>query len=207
MALLLQIHPDDPQSRLITRAVDILQSSGLLVYPTDSSYALACRLDDKEALERLKRLRQLDDRHQFTLCCTDLAQAASCGQIPNSAFRLMKSLVPGPFTFILRATKEVPRRVMQPKRKTIGVRVPDQRVAQALVAAMGEPLITATLTLPGSNEALTDPYDILDRLENQVDAVIDGGELSHELTTILDLTEDQPRIVRAGKGHVPGLSS
>ncbi len=162
-------------------------------------------MDDKDALERFKRLRQLDDRHQFSLCCADLAQAARFAQIPNAAFRLMKSLVPGPFTFILKASKEVPRRLQQPKRKTIGIRLPDNPIALALVAALGEPLVTATLLLPGDDEPLSDPYDIRERLANQVDMVVDGGTLDTEPTTVVDLTEDSPSIVRQGKGVVPGL--
>lgn len=204
MAQLLQIHPDDPQPRLVARAVEALRSSGVIVYPTDSSYALACQLDDKDALGRIKRLRQLGDNYQFTLCCADLAQAARFGQIPNAAFRLMRSLVPGPFTFILRASKEVPRRLQQPKRKTIGVRIPDNAVAQALVVAMGEPVVTTTLLLPGEDDVLSDPYDIRERLDHQVDAVIDGGYLQYEPTTVVDLTEETLGIVRQGKGVVPG---
>ncbi|BBL70310.1 L-threonylcarbamoyladenylate synthase [Methylogaea oryzae] len=205
MAQFLQVHPDDPQPRLIEKAVEKLRQGALIVYPTDSSYALACQLDDKDALERFKRLRQLDDRHQFSLCCADLAQAARFAQIPNAAFRLMKSLVPGPFTFILKASKEVPRRLQQPKRKTIGIRLPDNPIALALVAALGEPLVTATLLLPGDDEPLSDPYDIRERLANQVDMVVDGGTLDTEPTTVVDLTEDSPSIVRQGKGVVPGL--
>lgn len=205
MAQLLQVHPDDPQPRLIEKAVEKLRQGALIAYPTDSSYALACQLDDKEALERLKRLRQLDDRHQFSLCCADLAQAARFAQIPNAAFRLMKSLAPGPFTFILKASKEVPRRLQQPKRKTIGVRLPDNVIAHALVAALGEPMVTATLMLPGDDKPLSDPYDIRERLANLVDMVVDGGTLDCEPTTVVDMTEDSPSIVRQGKGVVPGL--
>lgn len=205
MAQILQLHPQDPQARLIARAVEALRQGALLAYPTDSSYGLACQLDDKDALERLKRLRQLDDRHQFSLCCADLAQAARFGQIPNVAFRLMKTLVPGPFTFILKASKEVPRRLQQPKRKTIGVRIPANAIAHALVAALGEPMVTASLLLPGEDEALADPYDIRDRLANQVDLVLDGGYLLPELSTVVDMTEETPHIVRQGVGVVPGL--
>lgn len=205
MAQILQLHPQDPQARLIARAAEALRQGALLVYPTDSSYGLACQLDNKEVLERLKRLRQLDDRHQFSLCCADLAQAARFGQIPNVAFRLMKSLVPGPFTFILKASKEVPRRLQQPKRKTIGVRIPGNAIAHALVDALGEPLVTATLLLPGDEEALADPYDIRDRLANQVDLVLDGGYLLPELSTVVDMTEETFHIVRQGIGVVPGL--
>jgi tRNA threonylcarbamoyl adenosine modification protein (Sua5/YciO/YrdC/YwlC family) len=205
MAQILQLHPQDPQGRLIARAAEALRQGALLVYPTDSSYGLACQLDNKEVLERLKRLRQLDDRHQFSLCCADLAQAARFGQIPNVAFRLMKSLVPGPFTFILKASKEVPRRLQQPKRKTIGVRIPGNAIAHALVEALGEPLVTATLLLPGDEEALADPYDIRDRLANQVDLVLDGGYLLPELSTVVDMTEETLHIVRQGIGVVPGL--
>ncbi|TAN48109.1 MAG: threonylcarbamoyl-AMP synthase [Methylococcaceae bacterium] len=206
MTQFIQIHPDDPQSRLIEKTVERLRQGALIVYPTDSGYALGCQLDDKEVLERLKRLRQLDDRYQFTLCCADLAQAARFGQIPNAAFRLMKSLLPGPFTFILKASKEVPRRLQQPKRKTIGVRVPANEIAKALVAALDEPMVTATLILPGEEEPMPDPYDIKDQLANQVDILIDGGYLPYEPTTVVDMTDDVPAIVRQGKALVPGLS-
>lgn len=206
MTQFLQIHPDDPQPRLIEKTVERLRQGALIVYPTDSCYALGCQLDDKEVLERLKRLRQLDDRYQFTLCCADLAQAARFGQIPNAAFRLMKSLVPGPFTFILKASKEVPRRLQQPRRKTIGVRVPANEIAKALVTALGEPMVTATLILPGEEDPMPDPYDIKEQLANQVDILIDGGYLPYEPTTVVDMTDDVPGIVRQGKGVVPGLS-
>lgn len=205
MAQFLRIHPDDPQPRLIEKAVEKLRRGALIVYPTESSYALACQLDDKETLERLKRLRQLDDRHQFSLCCADLAQAAQFGQIPNAAFRLMKSLVPGPFTFILKASKEVPRRLQQPRRKTIGVRVPANVIAHALVATLGEPIVTATLILPGDKEPLSDPHAIRERLASLVDIVVNGGYLLYEPSTVVDMTDDVPSIVRQGKGVVPGV--
>lgn len=205
MAQFLQLHPDDPQPRLIEKAVEKLRQGALIVYPTDATYALACQLDDKDALERLKRLRQLDDRHQFSLCCADLAQAAQFAQIPNAAFRVMKSLTPGPFTFVLKASKELPRRLQQPKRKTIGIRLPDNPIAHALVAALGEPMVTATLVLPGDDEPLTDPYDIRERLANLVDMVVDGGTLDREPTTVVDMTEDTPSIVRQGKGIATGV--
>lgn len=206
MALFLQIHPEDPQPRLIRRAVDLLREGALIVYPSDSGYTFGCQASSLEAQAQLRRIRQLGERHLLALCCADLAQAAQFGLIPNAAFRLIRPLVPGPFTFILRATREAPRRLQDPKRKTVGVRIPDHVIAQALIAELGEPLISASLILPGEEESLPDPFDIRERLEHQVQAVLDGGYLPHHPSTILDLSGDEPVLIRQGAGLVPGLS-
>jgi tRNA threonylcarbamoyl adenosine modification protein (Sua5/YciO/YrdC/YwlC family) len=206
MALFFQIHPHDPQPRLIRRAVELIRDGALLVYPSDSGYTLGCRANALEAQAQLRRIRQLDERHLLALCCADLAQAAQFCQIPNPAFRLVRPLVPGPFTFILRASKEAPRRLQDNKRKTVGVRIPAHVIAQALIAELGEPLISASLILPGEEESLPDPFDIRERLDHQVEAVLDGGYLPHLPSTILDLSGDEPVLIRQGTGRVPGLS-
>lgn len=202
MANFIQIHPENPQKRLIRHAVDVIQNDGLIVYPTDSSYALGCKLDSKGALERILRLRNLKEDHFFSLVCKDFSQVALFAKLGNEAFRMMKSLTPGPFTFILQATREVPRRLLHPKRKSVGIRLPDSPIAQALVEELGEPIYTSTLIMPGDEVALSDPYDILDRLGNEVDAIIDVGDLVYAPTTIIGLTDDVPEIIRQGKGIV-----
>lgn len=202
MAQFFSIHPDNPQQRLIDQAVDILRRGGLIVYPTDSAYALGCHIGDKMALDRIRALRQLDKHHNFTLMCRDLSELATYAKVTNADFRLLKSHTPGPYTFILNATSEVPRRLMHPKRKTIGMRVPNNRIALALLERMGEPLMTSSLILPGDSVPLTDPYDIRDLLEHQVELVIDGGFCGMEPTTVVDLTEDVPQVTRVGCGPV-----
>ncbi|BCX83016.1 hypothetical protein MIT9_P2607 [Methylomarinovum caldicuralii] len=201
MAQYFEIHPDNPQPRLIRRAVEILQRGGVIVWPTDSSYALACRIDDKKALERIRRIRQLGEKHQFSLVCRDLAQVGQFVRLSNEAHRLIKALTPGPYTFILKATHEVPRRLQHPSRKTIGIRIPDHPVAQALLAALDEPLFSTTLILPGEETALADPYEIRQRLEKQVDLILDAGIVPYEPTTVIDLTGGVPEIRREGKGY------
>jgi len=202
-----RIHPANPQLRLITQAVSILREGGIIVYPTDSCYALGCRLGDKEALERIRRIRRLDERHNLTLMCRDLSELAIYAKVGNAAFRMMKSLTPGPYTFLLAATRDVPRRLQHPKRKTIGVRVPDNAVALALLAAMAEPILSTSLILPEETLPLTDPEEINERLGRQVELVMDGGVCGLEPTTVIDLVEDQPVIVRQGKGRVPAIAS
>lgn len=202
MAQYFQVHPQNPQLRLIRRAVEIVRAGGLIVYPADSSYAFGCRLDNKDALERIRRIRQLEQEHFFALVCQDLSQIATFAKISNEAFRLIKSLTPGPFTFILRATREVPRRLLHPKRKTIGIRLPDNAISRLLVAELGEPLFTSTLIMPGETEALSDPLEIRERLEKEVDLIIDADYVAYAPTTIIALTEDMPEIVRQGKGVV-----
>lgn len=205
MAQFFSIHPENPQVRLIDQAVEILRRGGLIVYPTDSAYALGCHLGDKMALDRIRALRQLDKHHNFTLMCRDLSELATYARVNNSAFRLIKNHTPGPYTFILNATSEVPRRLMHPKRKTIGMRVPQNNIALALLERLGEPLMSSSLIMPGETLPLTDPYDIRDLLEHQVELVIDGGFCGLEPTTVVDLTEDAPSITREGCGAVEGF--
>lgn len=202
MAQFFSIHPDNPQQRLIDQAVEILRRGGLIVYPTDSAYALGCHIGDKMALDRIRALRQLDKHHNFTLMCRDLSELATYARVTNADFRLVKSHTPGPYTFILNATSEVPRRLMHPKRRTIGMRVPNNAIALALMETLGEPLMSSSLILPGDSLPHTDPYDIRDLLEHQVELVIDGGFCGLEPTTVVDLTEEVPRVTRVGCGPV-----
>jgi tRNA threonylcarbamoyl adenosine modification protein (Sua5/YciO/YrdC/YwlC family) len=197
-----QIHPDNPQARLIRQAVDIIRDGGIVAYPTDSAYALGCQIGDKAALDRIRRIRKLDERHNFTLVCRDLSEIATYARIDNTAYRLLRRATPGPYTFILRATSEVPRRLMHPKRKTVGLRVPDNAITAALLADLGEPLMSVTLIMPGDDYPLTDPYDIRETLQHEVDLVIDGGFCGLEPTTVVDLAEGVPLVVRVGKGDV-----
>ncbi|KAB8308899.1 MULTISPECIES: L-threonylcarbamoyladenylate synthase [Rahnella] len=194
------IHPENPQPRLISQAVELLRKGNVIVYPTDSGYALGCRLEEKNAMERICRIRQLDGNHNFTLVCRDLSELSTYAYVDNSAFRLIKNNTPGNYTFILKATKEVPRRLMSEKRKTIGLRVPSNPIAIALLDALGEPLMSTTLMLPGNDFAESDPEDIKDRLGKLVDLVIDGGSLGQQPTTVIDLTEPSPEVVREGAG-------
>jgi len=205
MAQFFEIHPDNPQLRLIHRAVDIVRQGGVIVYPTDSSYALACQIGDKAALDKIRRIRQLDDKHNFTLVCKDLAQVSNFTKIGNDAYRMIKALTPGPFTFILDATREVPRRLQHPKKKTIGVRIPRHTIAQMLVAELEEPLFTTSLLLPGVAEPLTDPYDIRKRLEHELELVIDAGIIDYRETTIIEFSNGGPEITRQGIGIAPML--
>lgn len=202
MSQFFQIHPENPQVRLIHRAVEILRDGGLIIYPTDSSYALGCLMGDKDAQDRIRAIRRVDDRHNFTLVCRDLTEISVYAKVDNVAYRLLKGLTPGPYTFLLTATREVPRRLQNPKRKTIGLRVPDNAIAQALLADLGEPLMSSTLSLPGEEMPLTDPYEMRDILGHAVDLVIDGGHCGFEPTTVVDLTGDSPEVVRVGRGDV-----
>jgi tRNA threonylcarbamoyl adenosine modification protein (Sua5/YciO/YrdC/YwlC family) len=197
-----QIHPENPQARLIRNAVDIIHNGGVVVYPTDSGYALGCHIGDKTALDRIRRIRKLDDKHNFTLVCRDLSEIATYAKVNNTSYRLLRHTTPGAYTFILHATSEVPRRLMHPKRKTVGLRVPDNAIAAALLADLGEPLMSVTLIMPGDEFPLTDPYDIRETLEHEVDLVIDGGYCGMEPTTVVDLTDDRSVILRAGKGDI-----
>lgn len=200
MAQYFEIHPENPQLRLINRAVEIIRDGGVIVYPTDSSYAIACHIGDKQSLDKIRRIRQLDDKHNFTLICKDLTQVSNFAKIGNDAYRLIKSLIPGPFTFVMKATREVPRRLQHPKRKTIGVRIPDHPVAQRLVEQLDEPLFSSTLVLPGDEEPITDPFEVRERLEHELDLVIDAGIIEYAPTTIIVFAENGPEIVRQGKG-------
>ena len=194
------IHPENPQARLISQAVTHVRDGGVIIYPTDSGYALGCLLENKTAMERICRIRNLDSSHNFTLVCRDLSELSIYARVDNQAFRLIKNNTPGPYTFILTATKEVPRRLMNEKKKSIGIRVPANPIAQALLEALGEPLMSTTLILPGSLVAESDPYEIRDRLERVVDLIIDGGYLGEQPTTVVDFSEDTPDVVRHGAG-------
>jgi len=200
MAQFLEIHPETPQRRLILRVVDIIREGGIVAYPTDSSYALACHIGDKTAMDKIRRIRQLDDKHNFTLLCKDLAQVSNFTKIGNEAYRLIKALTPGPFTFILEATREVPRRLQHPKKKTIGIRITEHPIAMLLAQELEEPLLTSSLILPGATDALTDPYDIKDALDHELDAIIDAGNIASEQTTVIEITASGAAIIRQGKG-------
>jgi len=200
MAQTLEIHPQNPEPRLIKQAAKVLLDGGVIVYPTDSTYALGCHIGDKSALERIRKIRQLDDRHNFTLVCADLSAIATYAKIPNSAYRLLKAYTPGPYTFILSATQEVPRRLMHPKRKTIGLRVPGSVVAQALIAELGEPIMSTSLILPGDEFPLSEIYEIEDRIGGLVDLIIDSGSCGIEATTVIDLLDGSAQVIRVGKG-------
>jgi tRNA threonylcarbamoyl adenosine modification protein (Sua5/YciO/YrdC/YwlC family) len=200
MSQFFQIHPDNPQLRLINQAAQIINSGGIVALPTDSCYALVCRLDDKDAVTRLRRIRNVDDKHHLTLLCRDLSEIALYARVDNQQYRLLKSATPGPYTFILEATKEVPRRLSHPSRKTIGLRVPENRIAHALLEELAQPLLGTTLILPDEDEPLTDPEEIRERLAKLVDLVIDGGACSLEPTTVIDMTSDEPALIRQGRG-------
>ena len=202
MSQFFQIHPDNPQARLIKQAADIIRSGGIVVYPTDSAYALGCHIGDKRALDTIRRIRKLDDKHNFTLVCRDLSELANFARVDNAAYRLLKAATPGPYTFILKATLEVPRRLLHAKRKTIGLRVPENNIAQALLDELNEPMMSVTLIMPGDDDPLIDPYEIRDLLEHDVDLVIDGGYCGLEMTSVIDLADDEPVLVRQGKGDI-----
>ena len=207
MSQFFQIHPDNPQSRLIRQAVELIRAGEVIAYPTDSSYALGCQIGDKFAMERIQRIRRTDKNHDFTLVCKDLSEIATYARVDNIQYRLLKAATPGPFTFILRATHELPRRLMNPKRKTIGIRVPDHAIVRALLDELEEPLMSSTLILPGEDLPLNDPEFIRNRLEHEIGLVIDGGACSHEPTTVIDLVGEEPQVLRQGKGDAtPFLS-
>ena len=205
MSQFFQIHPDNPQARLVRHAVDIIREGGVVVYPTDSAYALGCHIGDKAALDRIRRIRKLDAGHNFTLVCSDLSEIATYARVDNPAYRLLKARTPGPYTFVLRATAIVPRRLQHPKRKTIGIRVPDHPVIAALLAELDQPLMSSTLLLPGRELPETDAWEIRERLEHQVDLVIDSGSCGVEPTTVIDLADAVPTVTRQGKGSTEGL--
>jgi tRNA threonylcarbamoyl adenosine modification protein (Sua5/YciO/YrdC/YwlC family) len=202
MSQFFQIHPDNPQVRLVKQAVDIIRSGGVVVYPTDSAYALGCHIGDKRAVDRIRRIRQLDDKHNFTLVCRDLSEIATFAKVDNVNYRLLKAATPGPYTFILQATTEVPRRLLQQKRKTIGLRVPENAIARALLDELNEPLMSVTLIMPNDSDPLIDPYEIRALLEHEVDLIIDGGFCGLEMTTVIDLADETPSLVRQGKGDI-----
>jgi len=200
MAQFFQIHPEDPQKRLIRQSVEIVRKGGLIAYPTDSSYALGCQIGDKAAMERIRRIRKLDDKHNFTLVCRDLSEISTYAKIGNQHYRMLKNLTPGPYTFIHKATKQVPRRLQHARRKTIGIRIPENTIAQALLEELGEPLMSSTLILPGDEMPMTDPYEIRAVLDYEVDLVIDGGYCGFEATTVIGMEDDAPQVLRVGKG-------
>ena len=200
MSQFFDIHPDNPQTRLIHRAVDIIREGGVIAYPTDSCYALGCHLGDKAALERIRRIRKTDKNHNFTLVCRDLKELSTYARVDNGRFRLLKSATPGPYTFILPASKEVPKRLMHPKRKTIGLRIPRNRIVLDLLQVLGQPIMSTTLYLPDDPLPMTDAWDIRDTLEHELDAVLHGGYCGTEPTTVVDLTDEIPRIIRHGIG-------
>ncbi|GGA69549.1 threonylcarbamoyl-AMP synthase [Neiella marina] len=200
MSQFFYVHPDNPQARLINQAAAIIRNGGVVIYPTDSGYAIGCHIGDKKALERICRIRKIDKDHNFTLVCRDLSELSLYAKVENSAFRLIRNNTPGAYTFIFKATKEVPRRLLNPKKKTIGIRVPDNTIALALLEALGEPLMSTTLILPDSDVAESDPEEIRDRLEHQVDLIINGGHLGESPTTVVDFSDDEPVIARVGQG-------
>jgi tRNA threonylcarbamoyl adenosine modification protein (Sua5/YciO/YrdC/YwlC family) len=206
MSQYFEIHPENPQKRLIQQAVEIINKGGVVIYPTDSSYAIGCHLGDKKAMDKIRLIRQLDKHHNFTLVCRDLSEISQYAVVDNMNYRLMKTLTPGPYTFILQATREVPKRLMNPKRKTIGLRVPDNVVCHALLEELDQPLMSSTLIMPGDDLPMTDPYQIQLKLESMVDLIIDGGYSGHEPTTVVNLSEGAPEIARQGLGNVDWLT-
>jgi tRNA threonylcarbamoyl adenosine modification protein (Sua5/YciO/YrdC/YwlC family) len=200
MAKYLDVHPDNPQPRLVGQAVDLVRDGGLIVYPTDSCYALGCSLGNRSGLDRIRQIRHLDDRHHFTLVCRDFSQLGQFVRVDNALFRLVKAATPGSYTFILPATREVPRQLMHPRKRTVGVRVTSHVVAQALVTELGAPLVSSTLLLPGDSEPMTQGWEIKERLDHVVDAVVDAGECGTVPTTVVDLSEGEPEVLRVGGG-------
>lgn len=205
MSQYFEVHPDNPQPRLLKQAVQILHAGGIAAIPTDSSYALVCHLDDKTAAEQLRRIRGIDDKHHLTLLCRDLSELASYARVDNHQYRLLKLATPGPYTFILEATKEVPRRLSHPSRRTIGLRVPDHRVTQELLTLLGQPLLATTLIAPGDDEPLNDPHEIRNRMQKSLQAIVDAGACPMQPTTVIDLSGDVPVLVRQGRGDAARL--
>lgn len=207
MSQYFKIHPVNPQARLLNRTAEAIRAGGIVVYPTDSSYALGWHIGDKGALERVRRLRGMERDHDFTLACRDLSDIATYARVENWAYRLLKALTPGPYTFILRATHEVPKRLQDPKRRSIGIRIPDNEIAQALLTCLGEPLMSSTLLLPGESLPMTDPEEIRDKLDRHVEVVLDGGSCGLEPTSVLDLSSGEVVVLRKGKGDVSAFES
>ena len=205
MAKLIEVHPTDPQPRRVLRIVQVIQDGGLIAYPTDSSYAFGCHIGDKRAIDRIHRIRCTDKKHNFTLVCRDLSEISTYARVDNWAYRLIKSMTPGPYTFILPATREVPKRLQNPKRRTIGLRVPDHPLVHAMLDALGEPIMSSTLTLPGDSTPLTDPVEIEERIGHQIDAIIDAGPSGIEPTSVIDLTGGVAEVLREGRGDVSAL--
>ena len=205
MARLVEIHPTNPQPRLIAEVVATIRSGGLIAYPTDSSYAFGCHIGDKRAMDRIRRIRETEKNHNFTLVCTDLSEISLYAKVDNWAYRLLKSLTPGPYTFILEATREVPKRLQNPKRRTIGLRVPDNQIVHDMLKSLGEPIMSSTLLLPGDELPLTDVYEIDERIGNQIEMIVDGGPAGVEPTTVIDLSGGTVEVLRQGRGDVSSL--
>lgn len=206
MSQFFQIHAEDPQTRLVRQVVEVIEAGGVIVYPTDSGYALGCGIGEKDALDRIRRIRQLDKNHNFTLVCRDLSEISTYARVSNQNYRLLKQHTPGGFTFILQASSEVPRRLLHPKRKTIGIRVPDNRIAMAVLEELKAPLMSVSLIMPGDELPMTDPYDIRDVLDKQVDLIIDGGFCGMDATTVVELFDDIPKVTRQGQGDSSAFS-
>ena len=205
VAKLIEIHPTDPQPRLVESVVQAIQDGGLIAYPTDSSYAFGCHIGDKRAMDRIRRIRRTDQKHNFTLVCSDLSEISLYARVDNWAYRLLKSMTPGPYTFVLQATREVPKRLQNPKRRTIGLRVPDHALVHAMLESLGEPIMSSTLTLPGDDMPLTDPAEIEERIGHEVDVIVAAGPTGIEPTTVLDLSHGSVEILRQGRGDVSAL--
>lgn len=205
MAKIIEIHPVDPQPRLVAKIVETIREGGLIAYPTDSSYAFGCHIGDKRAMDRIRRIRRTDKGHNFTLVCSDLSEISTYARVDNWAYRMLKSMTPGPYTFILPATREVPKRLQHPKRRTIGLRVPDHPLVRAVLQELGEPIMSSTLLLPGDDLPLTDPHDIEDRIGHEIDLIIDAGPTGIEPTSVIDISEDRVEVLRVGRGDVSAL--
>lgn len=205
MARFIEIHPDNPQPRLVSEIVETIKGGGLIAYPTDSSYAFGCHIGDKRAMDRIRRIRRTDKHHNFTLVCSDLSEIGTYARVDNWAYRMLKSMTPGPYTFILPATREVPKRLQHPKRRTIGLRVPDHVLVRAMLEALGEPIMSSTLLLPGDELPLTDPHEIQARIGHEIDLIIDAGPTGIEPTSVIDLSEGTVKVLRVGRGDVSAL--
>lgn len=205
MARFIEIHPDNPQPRLVSEIVETIKGGGLIAYPTDSSYAFGCHIGDKRAMDRIRRIRRTDKHHNFTLVCSDLSEIGTYARVDNWAYRMLKSMTPGPYTFILPATREVPKRLQHPKRRTIGLRVPDHVLVRAMLEALGEPIMSSTLLLPGDELPLTDPHEIEARIGHEIDLIIDAGPTGIEPTSVIDLSDGTVKVLRVGRGDVSAL--
>lgn len=205
MARLIEVHPDNPQPRRVAEIVETIREGGLIAYPTDSSYAFGCHIGDKRAMDRIRRIRRTDKNHNFTLVCSDLSEISTYARVDNWAYRMLKAMTPGPYTFILPATREVPKRLQHPKRRTIGLRVPDHALVRAVLDALGEPIMSSTLLLPGDDLPLTDPHEIEERIGHEIDLIIDAGATGIEPTSVLDLSEGTVEVLRVGRGDVSAL--
>ena len=205
MAKIIEVHPDDPQPRRVAKIVETIRDGGLIAYPTDSSYAFGCHIGDKRAMDRIRRIRRTDKHHNFTLVCSDLSEISTYARVDNWAYRMVRAMTPGPYTFILPATREVPKRLQHPKRRTIGLRVPDHPLVRAVLEALGEPIMSSTLLLPGDDLPLTDPYDIEERIGHEIDLIIDAGPTGIEPTSVIDLSQGTVEVLRVGRGDVSAL--